>query len=45
MGSMKVETAETDANRFKRAAAAMRVLIKIFLVLDFVFIGVKIFHV
>ena len=32
---MKVETAETDGNSFKRAEATMRVLITIFLVLDF----------
>ncbi len=44
---MKVETAGKDANNFKHAEAAMRGLIKIFLVLDFAlacYVAVKIFH-
>ena len=47
-GSMKIETTGKDTNIFKRAEAAMHILIWIFLVLDFAlacFIGVKIFQV
>ena len=45
---MKIEATGRDANIFQRAEGAMRVLIWIFLVLDFAlacFIGVKIFHI
>jgi hypothetical protein len=48
VGRMKAEPGGTDSDGFKRAETAMRVLIKIFLVLDFAlacFVAVKTFHV
>lgn len=45
---MKVKPEARDADSFKRTEEAMRVLVRIFLLLDFAlacFVAVKIFHV